>query len=264
MSGKTSVVSQIINQASLNNPGQDFCVLNFQFEMGDRVIGARELTKPLGMDMKKLFSAHPTDKLNNVDLTNIEHFYTKKVNDQIYYVTEPLTAKDFTKEVLKFYAHVKKPIIVTIDHSVLVKKGMDETSQMETLYNLSSEMVYLKKKIPDSMYIVLSQMNRTIEDHTRRISGTVGNYPTSSDLFAADALMQNADAVILINRPDLMGITEYGPEKIKVEDGMVVFHLIKNRFGEQCMLFFEQDLKYFEVKEAATPAKNKLQFKKIP
>jgi hypothetical protein len=146
-SGKTSVVSQIINQASLNNPGQDFCVLNFQFEMGDRVIGARELTKPLGMDMKKLFSAHPTDKLNNVDLTNIEHFYTKKVNDQIYYVTEPLTAKDFTKEVLKFYAYVKKPIIVTIDHSVLVKKGMDETSQMETLYNLSSEMVYLKKKI---------------------------------------------------------------------------------------------------------------------
>ena len=114
--------------------------------MGDRVIGARELTKPLGMDMKKLFSAHPTDKLNNVDLTNIEHFYTKRIHDQIYYVTEPLTAKDFTKEVLKFYAHVQKPIIVTIDHSVLVKKGMDETSQMETLYNLSSEMVYLKKK----------------------------------------------------------------------------------------------------------------------
>lgn len=71
-------------------------------------------------------------------------------------------------------------------------------------------------------------------------------------------------AVILINRPDLMGITEYGPEKIKVEDGMIVFHLIKNRFGEQCMLFFEQDLKYFEVKEAATPTKNKIQFKKIP
>jgi replicative DNA helicase len=263
-SGKTSVVSQIINQAHLNNPGQDFCVLNFQFEMGDRVIGARELTKPLDMDMKKLFSAHPTDKLNNADLSRIEQFYTKRINDQIYYVTEPLTAKDFTKEVLKFYAHVKKPIIITIDHSVLVKKGMDETSQMETLYNLSSEMVYLKKKIPDSMYIVLSQMNRTIEDHTRRISGTVGNYPTSSDLFAADALMQNADAVILINRPDLMGITEYGPEKIKVEDGMIVFHLIKNRFGEQCMLFFEQDLKYFEIKEAVTPIKNKIQFKKIP
>lgn len=68
---------------------------------------------------------------------------------------------------------------------------------MEALYNLSSEMVYLKKKIPDSMYIVLSQMNRSIEDHTRRVNGNIANYPTSNDLFAADALMQNADAVIL-------------------------------------------------------------------
>lgn len=262
--GKTSVASQITGQAHLNNPGQDFAVLNFQFEMGDRIIGARELTKPLNMDMKKIFSAHPTDKLTNNDLQEIEDYHKQKATDQIYYVTDPLTAKDFTKEVLKFHSVVKKPIIVTIDHSVLIKKGVDETSQIEVLYNLSSEMVYLKKKIPDSMYIVLSQMNRTIEDHTRRVNGNVGNYPTSSDLFGADALMQNADAVILMNRPDKMGITEYGPEKIKVEDGMIVFHLIKNRFGDQCMLFFKQDLKYFEVQEGPTPASNKLQIKRIP
>ena len=69
--------------------------------------------------------------------------------------------------------------------------------------------------------------------------------------------------VILMNRPDLMGITEYGPEKIKVEDGMIVFHLIKNRFGDQCMLFFKQDLKYFEVQEGPTPTSNKVQLRKI-
>jgi replicative DNA helicase len=262
--GKTSVVSQITNMAHFNNPGQEFAVLNFQFEMGDRVIGARELTKPLSMDMKKIFSAHPTDKLSPTEIQDIENYYNKKCNDEIYYITDPLTAKEFSREVLRFYAAVQKPIIVTLDHSILVKKSIDEVSQIEALYNLSSEMVGLKKKIPDSMFIVLSQMNRTIEDHTRRQSGTVGNYPTSSDLFGADALMQNADAVILINRPDLMGISEYGPEKIKVEDGMVVFHLIKNRFGEQCMLFFKQELKYFEVQEAPTPNTNKIMFKKIP
>jgi len=262
--GKTSVASQITGQAHLNNPGQDFAVLNFQFEMGDRIIGARELTKPLNMDMKKIFSAHPTDKLTNNDLQEIEDYHKQKATDQIYYVTDPLTAKDFTKEVLKFHSVVQKPIIVTIDHSILIKKGVDEANQMEALYNLSSEMVYLKKKIPDSMYIVLSQMNRTIEDHTRRVNGNVGNYPVSADLFGADALMQNADVVMLMNRPDKMGITEYGPEKIKVEDGMIVFHLIKNRFGDQCMLFFKQDLKYFEVQEGPTPASNKLQIKRIP
>jgi len=264
MTGKTSVASQITNQAHLYNPGQDFAVLNFQFEMGDRVIGARELTKPLNMDMKKIFSAHATDKLTNNDLTEIEQFHNKKINDQIYYITDPLTAIDFRKEVIKFNNFINKPFIVTIDHSVLIKKGVDEASQMEALYNLSAEMVYLKKKIPDSMYIVLSQMNRTIEDHTRKMNGTIGNYPTSSDLFGADALMQNADVVMLMNRPDKMGITEYGPEKIKVEDGMIVFHLIKNRFGDQCMLFFKQDLKYFEVQEGPLPTSNRIQFKKVP
>ena len=262
-SSKTSIVSQITNYAHFNNPGQDFAILNFQFEMGDRIIGARELTKPLNMDMKKLFGAHPIDKLSGKDIAEIENFYQKRNNDQIYYITDPLNAKDFTKEVIKFHAFVKKPIIVTIDHSVLVKRGVDEATQLEALYNLSSEMVWLKKKIPDSMYIVLSQMNRNIEDHTRRLNGSIGNYATSSDLFAADALCQNADVVLLINRPDLMGITEYGPEKIKVEDGMVIFHLVKNRFGEQCMLFFKQDLKHFEIQEAASPVKNKIQFKKL-
>lgn len=256
-SGKTSIVSQITNNAHLNNPSQDFAILNFQFEMSDRSIGARELTKPLNMDMKKIFSADPTQKLTNADLSDIKNYHQNKINDEIYYVTDPVTAKDITKEVINFYNTIKKPIIVTIDHSVLTKKNVDETSQLETLYNLSTELVYLKKKIPNSLYIILSQMNRTIEDHERRRNGHIGNYPTSLDLFGADALMQNADAVIAINRPDLMGITEYGPEKIIVEDGMVIFHLLKNRFGEQSILFFKQDLKYFEVFETKIPISNK-------
>jgi len=261
--GKTSVVSQITNQAHANNPGQDFAVLNFQFEMGDRVIGTRELTKPLNMDMKKILSAHPTDKLTAKDLENIESYHKSKVNDEIYYITDALTSKDFTKEVVKFYNIIKKPIIVTIDHSILVKKGADEATQIEALYTLSNEMVYLKKKIPNSMYIVLSQLNRSIEDYTRRINGNIANYPTSSDLFGADSLTQCADMVLLINSPDKLGITEYGPNKIKVEDGMIIFHIVKNRFGDMCMLFFKQDLKYFEIQEAAPPLSNKTNFRKL-
>lgn len=42
---------------------------------------------------------------------------------------------------------------------------------------------------------------------------------------------------------------------------MIVFHLIKNRFGELCMLFFKQDLKYFEVQEGPTPQTNKVHIK---
>jgi replicative DNA helicase len=259
--GKTSVMSQITNNVKLNNPTQDIAVLNFQFEMSDRIIGVRELTKPTGMSMKKLLTADPLDKMSQDELGQIEEYYNDHTNDEIYYVTESVTPKEFTKQVIAFYKTVKKPIIVTVDHSVLTKKDADESSQLETLYNLSAEMVYLKKIIPDSMYIILSQMNRSIDDPTRKINGTIGNYPTSGDLFAADALMQNADGVILINRPDIMGLTEYGPEKIKVEEGMLVFHIIKNRFNELSILFFQQDLQYFDIKEGPAPISNKNPFR---
>ena len=108
--------------------------------------------------------------------------------------------------------------MVSADHSILFKKGADEASQLEALYTLSNEMVYLKKKIPNSMYIILSQLNKTIEDYTRRINGNIANYPTSSDLFGGDALTQCADVVLLVSSPDKLGITEYGPNKIKVEN----------------------------------------------
>jgi replicative DNA helicase len=252
--GKTAVVSQITNYAHYNNPDQDFAILNFQFEMSDRSIGARELTKPMNMEMAQLFSAKPGTYLSQQDMDNIQKYHEARKNDDIYYVTDPLTATDFRKEVIKFYQSVKKPIIVTIDHSVLTKRSTDEQSQIDTLYALSTELVYLKKRIPDSMYIILSQMNRTIEDPKRKENGVVGNYPTASDIFGADALMQNADVTIAMNRPDVLGISQYGPEKLKVHNGMMVFHLIKNRYGEQCMLLFDQDLKHFEVKEGAAPA----------
>lgn len=252
-SGKTTLCSQITNTAHLENPTQDFAVLNFQFEMTDRSIGARELTGAFNTTMNHLFSTDPSKPLTLTHIEKIKDLYNKKKNDDIYFVTDPITARDIRSEVIKFYNTVKKPIIVTIDHSVLVKKHTDEKDQLEALYALSTELVYLKKKIPDSIYIILSQMNRTIEDPKRKEDGKIGNYPTSNDLFAADALMQNADVVIAINRPDILGIREYGPEQIKVVDGMVVLHLIKNRYGEQSMLFFEEDLKHFRLNEGPKP-----------
>lgn len=260
-SGKTTVVSQLSNYAHIHNPGLDFVVLNFQFEMTDRIIGVRELTKPMNMTMNQLFSADPTMKLTDDHIRQIQEWHRMKEHQEIFYITEPLTAKEIKAECIKFHNHFKKPMIVTIDHSVLTKRHLDEQSQIDTLYALSTELVSLKKLLPDSLYIVLSQMNRTIEDPKRRENGAVGNFPTASDIFGADALMQNADVTIAISRPDLLGIKYYGPDQIPVKNGMMIFHLIKNRFGEQEMLFFEQDLKYFEIKEGASPILKKLSTK---
>ena len=249
--GKTSLVTQITNTAHALNPDQDFAILNFQFEMTDVDIGVRELTKPTGLDMNQLLSANGS--LTDADYNKVLDFQNKNKKPDIYFVTEPVTALKFGETVIDFYNTVKKPIVVTIDHSVLVKKDLDEKSQMDTIKKFCDVLVELKKNIPQGIFMVISQMNREIENSERRMDGKIGNYPSSTDLFGSDSLVHASDVVGLLTRPDLVGIKLYGPEKIRVYDGLAIMHLIKNRLGKPSMLFFKQNLQYFEMNEAPVP-----------
>lgn len=250
---KTTIINQITNYGKENNPDQNFAVLHFQFEMTDRAIGTRELTKPIGLSMGELYSVESFPKLSDENVGRIERFHKSRESDDIYFVTHSITVNRMVKEVEAFNEFIKKPFIVTIDHSVLIKKDADENGQLETLYKLSEALIYLKKKFPETIYLVVSQMNREIEKPERRENGKIGNFPSSTDIFAGDALQQCSDAVFCINRPELLNITQYGPDKIQVVPGMIIFHTIKNRYGTLDILFFEQNLKYFEINEAAIP-----------
>lgn len=51
------------------------------------------------------------------------------------------------------------------------------------------------------MFIVLSQLNRNVDNPERNEDGKYSNYILESDIFGGDALLQHADTVIGINRP---------------------------------------------------------------
>ena len=135
-------------------------------------------------------------------------------------------------------AHPNTQLLVTIDHSMLVKKNGGTESDFEKLARLGEMLTELKKMLP-VLFIILTQMNRSIEDPNRTTPGTTGNYPRASDIYGSDALMQHSDIVMIINKPSKSNIKIYGPERYIVPSDYMVCHFVKCRNGDEAMTFME-------------------------
>lgn len=250
-SGKTLIVNQITRQAHRLNPTQDFCVLDFQFEMSNKVTAVREFSSIVNKTYKELVSVD--GPISEVELNKIKEYVSKSDKKEIYQVDMSLTINQMKTCILEFLKENKKPTIITIDHSVLIKKDASEKDKFEMLYNLGEMMTELKRLYP-VIFIVLTQMNRSIEAHDRKQPGTVGNYPTSADIFGADALLQHSDLMVAINKPSEYYIEEYGPERFMVDDRTIVLHFVKARNGDRTMCFFEHEFEHMNIKEIPVPA----------
>lgn len=125
------------------------------------------------------------------------------------------------------------------DHALLTKR---EGTVIETISNLLQVFIQVKK-LPLTSVIILTQMNRNIEQ-PERINNPLAHYPMRSDLSSSDAIFQGSDYVLALHRPELLGIQEYGPNKLPTSH-KVFMHILKNRdAGEPCIIEFENDLRY--------------------
>ena len=113
----------------------------------------------------------------------------------------------------------------------------------------------LKKKIKSS-YLILSQLNRAIESPERKLNPDL-HFPQKSDVFGADALFQYSDLVIIPHRPEMLGITQYGPYGWAVKD-LIYFHYIKVRSGEPIVAKMINDLKHNRILEEAPKTSGKI------
>jgi replicative DNA helicase len=107
-------------------------------------------------------------------------------------------------------------------------------------------MIEAKKRLKIT-FIQVSQLNRNIED-TSRLTNRDLQYPQRSDLMGSDTLYQASDYVIVLHRPELLSIREYGPYKLPTKD-MIYMHILKHREGEPKILTFENNLKYNRIEE---------------
>jgi hypothetical protein len=102
----------------------------------------------------------------------------------------------------------------------------------------------LKKSLKIS-FILISQLNRDIEN-SERIENPELHFPKKKDIFGGEAMYQFSDVVLISHRPELLGISYYGPYKWPTKDA-IYWSFIKLREGEPFIAKMRNNLKYNEV-----------------
>ena len=257
--GKTLFMEQLVSDIIVKNPDQEFRVLKFQMEMVDETSAIRKFSLITGADYNTLMSKD--GKL--VDKRLFEkcvEYYKETANiDVVNVIYDNCTVNEMCSTVHHELERHKKSdgtypnMLITIDHSALFKNDTGQKDKFEMLGALGEALTYMKKKYPVA-FVVLSQLNRNIDDSKRQIEGTYGNYVLDSDIYGSDALLQHADVVIGINKPSTKKLKKYGPDKFLIEDpDTLVFHFLKSRNGLARVSFFKLDRTTMRIIEIQTP-----------
>ena len=252
-SGKTLIKDQIIRESFVLNPHDDFRVLEFQFEMVGRNSAIREFTSVTGKPYKELTSANG-GKLSDAVLNQCYEYAKTRVKYPVDVISTPLTVNQMREQVDMYMdAHKGKKTIITLDHTLLVKRAPYQKDRLDMLFELGEFFTQCKRDY-HCLFIVLSQLNRNVEDPERAVDGKYGNYITEQDIFGSDAMLQHADTLIGVNRPAHRKIRFYGPDRFIIEDDSVlVFHFLKARNGDTRMSFFKGLFSQMEIVEMQTP-----------
>lgn len=246
-SGKSSFANEISTDIVDLNPGEEIVILIFSLEMvGFRQVG-RTLSSKLRKTTSTLYSSETDlDESTFKDVINVSNQLKKY---PIYFVDNPSTPTQVNNIIRWFYdkyvKNTNKHFVIIYDHALLTKQ---EGSTIETISEL--ERVFIQaKKLPLTSVIQLAQMNRNIEQ-PERINNPLSHYPMRSDLSSSDSIFQASDYVIVIHRPEILNIQEYGPNHLPVNN-KVYLHMLKNRdAGKPCILEFENDLMYNNLIES--------------
>lgn len=262
--GKTLMLQQLVRMAFKLNKGQDIRVLDFQLEMVGRNSKIREFSSVSKKSYKYLCSAETEGVvIDDALITKCTKYAQMATKYPIDIVEEVVSAKEFEAEIHEYMKHNAnkddtgkvvsyKKTIVSLDHSVLLKKEKGQ-STLDKLNALGEAVTKLKKIYP-IVFIILSQLNRDITTPARCENGKYGNYPNSSDIFGGDALNQHTDMLIVLDRPALRHITEYGPDRFIIDsDSILAAHILKTRTGDTRMSFFEARFQEMSIVDAPIP-----------
>ena len=248
-SGKSSFANEISTDIVDLNPGEEIVILIFSLEMvGFRQVG-RTLSNKLRKTTSTLYSSE-TD-LDEETFKKVIAVSNQLKEYPIYFVDNPCTPMQVEQIISNFYeTYVKgknKHFVILYDHALLTKQV---GSVIETISEL--ERVFIQaKKLPLTSIVQLAQMNRNIEA-PERINNPLSHYPMRSDLSSSDAIFQASDYVLVIHRPEILNISEYGPNHLPTQN-KVYIHILKNRdAGKPCILEFENDLMYNNLIESAS------------
>ena len=247
-SGKSSFMNSLETDLFDYNPKVEFIILSFNFEMlSSRQVG-RKLSYKMHKTVQELYSGFKDRTLNDKDFQRAKEEAGKVKRYPIYYVDIAGTVEEIRNTIIYFSEQPfakGKWLIILLDHTLLTK-GRNGEREREILTSLQYMFMEMKKYNQNTI-IQLSQMNRDIEEK-ERVGNPALHFPMRRDIFGSEALYQASDYVIILHRPELLGIRAYGLEGWPV-GGLIYMHFIKNREGELRIIRFINNLKYNRIDE---------------
>jgi len=246
-SGKSSFVNTLETDLIDLNQNEDVVVLSFSFEM----LSSRQVGRKLSYKMRKttseLYSATGHGVISDEECRAVEAQAKTIMDYPIYYVDTPGNVTEIANTIKFFQDTLAKGkwLVVILDHTLLIR-GTASESERSIIVDLEKELI-AAKKVGKTSIIQISQMNRNIES-PERLNNSSMHYPQRSDLSSSDAVFQASDYIIIIHRPEVLGLLTYGSKNLPVKD-CIYLHFLKNREGEVKILKFINDLKYNNLKE---------------
>lgn len=257
---KSSFVNTLETDLIDLNSDEEIVVLSFSFEM----LSSRQIGRKLSYKMRKttseLYSASDKGFISEQELEAVQREADKIKNYPIYYVDTPGNVQEIS-ETIKFFQSViakDKWLVVILDHTLLIKGSSNSDSERSIIVELEKVLISAKK-VGKTSILQISQMNRNIES-PERLNNPSLHYPQRSDLSSSDAVFQASDYVIIIHRPEILGLLTYGYNNLPTKD-MIYLHFVKNRDGESKILKFINDLKHNNLIEPEEVAENSAQQK---
>ena len=213
-SGKSSLVNWIETEAS-----REISVLTFSMEMSAKAQWSRKMKylDSINVNIKE----SEVSRLDSADIWYIEDMCTIKQIKEI--------AESFISE------RIGKKILIIIDHLLL----LNEKEERIGIAELEKVLVKLKKNKGVSI-IQVAQMNRNIEN-IERIKNPQFHFPQRSDISTADTIFHASDLVLVVHRPEIIGIIAYGMNMLPTKDTIYI-HIIKNREGDQHIITLKNKL----------------------
>jgi replicative DNA helicase len=185
------------------NKDQEFIMLSFTMEM----TGARNVGRLLSYKTKQttsdLYSGKAGYLLDDKGAKKAEEASEQISSYDIYYIERQCTVDEIRSTITYFQQTIAKDkwLVVTIDHTLLVRRGKGMTGQ-DTLIELEQMFIDLKK-VGKTTIIQLQQMNRNIES-IERLQNPSLHFPQRSDVSTSDSVWQASDYVIVLHRPEIL------------------------------------------------------------
>ena len=184
--GKTLIVNTITKDLQNNNRDQDFAILSFQFEMLAENIGIRELSAGTRLSTRYIQSAGDVGMppVSDEHMGKLKEYAIAQEYRQEYIIDKSMTVNNIKKTIYSFYNEIKKPFIVSLDHTLLILKDASERTKQESLENLAVMLTDAKNDLP-CIFFIISQLNRSIDSAERQRPGNLSNYPTPDDIYGS-------------------------------------------------------------------------------